>query len=73
MLYSRALTLNLTLVLGYARMDNSVVNPLRCLCYSQAYLPLSYAAQIPTTSNPDLANVHLSLLNLDQEVRKCSV
>ena len=54
-------------------MNNSVANPLRCLCHPQAYLPLSYAAQIPTTRNPDLANVRLSLSNLDQEVRKCSV
>ena len=37
------------------------------------YLPLSYAAQIPTTRNPALANVHVSLSKLDQEVRKCSV
>ena len=39
----------------------------------QACIPLSYAAQIPTTPNPDLANVRVSLSNLDQEVRKCSV
>ena len=43
-----------------------------CFWYSQACLPLSYAAQIPTTPNPDLANVRVSLSNLDQEVRKCS-
>ena len=54
-------------------MNSSVANPLRCLCYPQAYLPLSYAAQIPTTRNPDLANVRLSLSNLNQEVRKCRV
>ena len=51
-------------------MKTSVANPLCCLCYLQAYLPLSYAAQIPTTSNLDLANVRVSLSNLDQEVRK---
>ena len=39
----------------------------------QACIPLSYAAKIPTTPNPDLANVRVSLSNLDQEVRKCSV
>ena len=39
----------------------------------QAYIPLSYAAKIPTTPNPDLANVRVSLSNLDKEVRKCSV
>ena len=39
----------------------------------QACIPLSYAAQIPTTPNPDLANVRLSLSNLDKDVRQCSV
>ena len=40
----------------------------------QACIPLSYAAQIPTTPNPDLANVRVSLLsNLDQNVRQRSV
>ena len=34
----------------------------------QACIPLSYAAQIPTTPNPDLANVRVSLSNLDQDV-----
>ena len=48
--------------------ENSVANLLRIFCYLQAYLPLSYAARIPTTRNPDLANVRLSLSNLDQEV-----
>ena len=38
----------------------------------QACIPLSYAAKIPTTPNPDLANVHVSLEYLDQEVRQCS-
>ena len=38
----------------------------------QACIPLSYAAQIPTTRNPDLANVRASLSNLDQDVRKRS-
>ena len=53
-------------------IHNSVTNPLRCLCYSQACLPLSYAAQIPITRYPDLANVRVSLSNVDQAVRKCS-
>ena len=48
-------------------MKTSVANSLRCLCYPQAYLPLSYAAQIPITRNPDLANVRVSLSNLDQD------
>ena len=39
--------------------------------YPQAYLPLSYAAQIPTTHNPGLANVRVTLSKLNQEVRKC--
>ena len=38
----------------------------------QVCLPLSYAAQIPTTPNPDLANVRLSLFNLDHNVGQCS-
>ena len=53
-------------------MKLSVTNPLGCVCYPQAYLPLSYAAQIPTTRNPDLANVRLSLFNMDHNVRQCS-
>ena len=48
-----------------------VAHSLRCLHYSQACIPLSYAAQIPTTSDPDLANVRVSLLYLDQKVWKC--
>ena len=44
------------------------------LCHiPQACLPLSYAAQIPTTPNPDLANVRVSLSSVDQNVRQCSV
>ena len=54
-------------------MHNFVTNSLRCVCYSQICLPLSYAAQIPTTRNPDLANVRVSLSNLDQQVGKDSV
>ena len=54
-------------------MNNSEANPLRCLCYPQACIPLSYAARIPTTPNPDLANVRVSLSNLDQGVRQYSV
>ena len=44
---------------------------LRCQIL-QAWIPLSYAAQIPTTPNADLANVRVSLSNLDQNVRQCS-
>ena len=39
----------------------------------QACIPLSYTAQIPTTANPDLANVHVALSNLDLDVRQRSV
>ena len=47
-------------------------NKYLCLCQiPQACIPLSYAAQIPTTRYPDLANVRVSLSTLDQEVRKC--
>ena len=37
----------------------------------QACIPLTYAAQIPTTSNPELANVRVSLFNLEPEVGQC--
>ena len=40
--------------------------------FAQVCVPLSYAAQIPTTPNPDRANVRVSLTNLDHDVRKCS-
>ena len=43
-----------------------------CIRNSQPCIPLSYAAQIPTTRNPDLANVRVSLSNVDQAVRKRS-
>ena len=39
----------------------------------QACIPLSYAAQIPTTSNRDLANVRVSVSNLEQDVRQFDV
>ena len=39
----------------------------------QACIPLSYAAQIPTTPNRDLANVRVSLSNMEPEVCQCSV
>ena len=48
--------------------NNPVENPFCCLCFSQAVIPLSYAAQIPTTPNPDLANVRLSVANVDHQV-----
>ena len=60
-------------------MQKSVDNPVSLSeefspCQTpQVCLPLSYAAQIPTTPNPDLANVRVSLFNLDQNVRQCSV
>ena len=60
------------------RIQKSVGNPVYsyaqispCQIW-QACLPLSYAAQIPTTPNPDLANVRASLSNLDQDVRQWS-
>ena len=40
---------------------------------SQACIPLSYTAQIATTSNPDLANVRVSLTNLERGVLKRGV
>ena len=39
----------------------------------QACIPLSYAAQISTTRNPDLANVRVTLTKLNQHVCQCSV
>ena len=47
-------------------------NPFCCLCFPQAVIPLSYAAQIPTTSDPDLANVQLSVSNVDHQVPQSS-
>ena len=41
----------------------------RCLCFPQAFIPLSYAAQIPTTPDPDLANVRLSVSKVDHQVQ----
>ena len=63
---------NLTLVLESCAHNNSVTNPFRCLRYTQAVIPLSYAAQIPTTRDPDLANVRLSVSRVDHEVPQCS-
>ena len=40
---------------------------------AQAVIPISYAAQIPTTRNPDLANVRLSLSNVEHQVPECSI
>ena len=59
--------LEINLFYSYARIS---------LCQIlQACLPLSYAAQIPTTPNPDLANVRVSLPILDpkKDVSQCSV
>ena len=69
MLYNNALAHNLTLPLGSCTYDNPVKNLFRCLCFPQALIPLSYAAQIPTTPNPDLANVRLSVSNVDHQVQ----
>ena len=73
MFYNNALARDLTLALGSCTHNNSVTNSLRCLCCPQAVIPLSYAAQIPTTRYPDLANVRLSLSNVDHQVTQCSV
>ena len=69
--YINALSRNLL----YLRVHNFVMNSPRRLCFSQACIPLSYAAQIPTTHNPDMVNVRALtwLSNLDQRVRKRSV
>ena len=48
--------------------DNSVTNALRCLCCQVAPLPLSYAADIPVSSDPALANVRVSFSNVEHEV-----
>ena len=62
-------------VCARAITKNSVGNPVYPYAQISPYqipqvcLPLSYAAQIPTTPNPDLANVRVSVSNLDQEVR----
>ena len=71
MLCNNALTRNSTLALGSCTHNSSVTNLLRCLCYPQAALPLSYAAQIPITRDPDLANVRISVSNMGHQVRKC--
>ena len=62
-----------------ARTHKSVCNQHthtnKCLLCAipQACIPLSYAAQISTTPNSDLANVRVSLSNLDQHVRRRNV
>ena len=65
--YIDALARNLT------RMTNPRTIRFSVSVNSQVWLPLSYSAQIPTTHNPDLANVRVSLSNLNQEVRTCRV
>ena len=72
MLYNNALARNLTLALGSCTHDNPVKNPLCCLCFPQAAIPFSYAAQIPTTPIPDLANVRLSVSSVDHQVPQSS-
>ena len=44
------------------------MNTYPCVKIPQALIPLSYAAQIPTTPNPDLANVRLSVSNVAHQV-----
>ena len=70
-LYIDALARNLTLAL-VSCTHNNAVKQIHFVASAQAVIPLSYAAQIPTTHNPDLANVRVSLSNLDQDVRQCS-
>ena len=72
MFYNNAFARNLTLVLESCTHNNSVTNGFRCLCYTQAVIPLSYAAQIPTTRDPDIANVRLSVSRVDHQVPQCS-
>ena len=67
-LSSNVLVRNLTLALIPRAHDNSVTNALRCLCCQVALIPLSYAADLPISSNPDLANVRLTFSNVDHEV-----
>ena len=55
----------------YARMQKSVGNRYthanKYLCQiPQVCVPLSYTEQIPTTPNPDLANVRVSLYTLEE-------
>ena len=66
--YNNALARTFTLALGSCTHDNPVKNPSCCLCFPQAVIPLSYAAQIPTTTNPDLANVRLSVSFADHRM-----
>ena len=68
MLYNNALARNITLALGSCTHDNPVKHPFWCLCFPQAFIPLSYAAQIPTTPDPALANVRMSLSNIEHQV-----
>ena len=66
-------------VCARTRMQKSVgnqythMNTYPCVKIPQACVPLSYAALIPTTPNPDLANVRVSLSNVNQYVRQCNV
>ena len=66
-------------VCARTRMQKSVGNQYThmytylCVKIPQACVPLSYAAQIPTTPNPNLANVRISLSNVGKDVRQCNV
>ena len=68
MLYNNALDRDFTLALGSCTHDNPVKNAFFCLCFPQAFIPLSYAAQISTTPKSDLANVRLSISKVDHQV-----
>ena len=72
MLYNNALARNVTLALGSCTHDNPVKTRFCCLCFLQAVIPLSYAAQIPTTPLRYLANVRLSVWNVDHQVPQSS-
>ena len=63
MLYNDALSRNFILALGSYTNDPHQTKKFCCLYFSQAVIPLSYAAQIPTTPDPDLANVRLFVQN----------
>ena len=69
MLYDNALAHNMTLAVDSCTHDSPVKNPFCCVRFPQVVIPLSYAAQIPTTPNPDLANVRLSVSYVDHQVQ----
>ena len=53
----------------YNTQFNVEKNPFCCVRLPQAIIPLSYAAQVSTTPNPDLANVRLSVSYVDHQVQ----